>query len=70
MLIVLHDLNLVARYADRVALLVQGELRAIGPTRDVLTPELLSPVYHVPLEVHHAGPKPPAVHHSISLIFR
>jgi ABC-type cobalamin/Fe3+-siderophores transport system ATPase subunit len=55
-MIVLHDLNLVARYADRAALLVQGELRAIGPTRDVLTPELLSPVYHVPLEVHHAGP--------------
>lgn len=55
-MIVLHDLNLVARYADRVALLVQGELRAIGSTHDVLTPELLSPVYHVPLEVHHAGP--------------
>ena len=55
-LIVLHDLNLVARYADRVALLVQGELRAIGTTREVLTPELLSPVYHVPLEVIHAGP--------------
>jgi ABC-type cobalamin/Fe3+-siderophores transport system ATPase subunit len=55
-MIILHDLNLVARYADRVALLVQGELRAIGSTHEVLTPELLSPVYHVPLEVLHAGP--------------
>ena len=55
-LLVLHDLNLTARYADRVALLVQGELRALGPTQEVLTPEILSPVYHVPLEVHRAGP--------------
>ncbi len=55
-LVVLHDLNLAARYADRVALLVNGELRALGPTHEVLTPELLSPVYHVPLEIFHAGP--------------
>jgi len=55
-LVVLHDLNLAARYADRVALLVQGEVRALGPTRDVLTPELLSPVYHVPLEILRGGP--------------
>ncbi len=55
-LVVLHDLNLAARYADRVALLVHGELRALGPAHDVLTPELLSPVYHVPLEVLHGGP--------------
>jgi iron complex transport system ATP-binding protein len=55
-LVVLHDLNLAARYADRAALLVQGELRACGPTAEVLTPELLSPVYHVPLEVFRAGP--------------
>ena len=55
-LVVLHDLNLAARYADRVALLVQGEVRALGPTREVLTPELLSPVYHVPLEILHGGP--------------
>jgi iron complex transport system ATP-binding protein len=55
-LVVLHDLNLAARYADRVALLVHGEVRALGPAQAVLTPELLSPVYHVPLEVIHGGP--------------
>jgi ABC-type cobalamin/Fe3+-siderophores transport system ATPase subunit len=55
-LVVLHDLNLAAHYADRAALLVQGELRALGPTAEVLTPELLSPVYHVPLEIFRAGP--------------
>jgi ABC-type cobalamin/Fe3+-siderophores transport system ATPase subunit len=55
-LIVLHDLNLAIRYADRVALLAQGELRALGPAHEVLTPEMLSPVYHLPLEIFHAGP--------------
>ena len=55
-LVVLHDLNLAVRYADRVALLAQGELRALGPAHEVLTPEMLSPVYHLPLEIFHAGP--------------
>lgn len=55
-LVVLHDLNLAARYADRAALIVHGELRALGPAHEVLTPELLSPAYHVPLEILRAGP--------------
>lgn len=47
----LHDLNLVSRYADRVALLVEGELRALGTPDEVLQPDLLEPVYHLPLQV-------------------
>jgi len=54
-LVVLHDLNLVARYADRVALLVEGRLHALGSTGEVLTNDLLSEAYHIPLEVLHAG---------------
>jgi iron complex transport system ATP-binding protein len=54
-MVVLHDLNLVARYADRVALLVEGSLVALGSTSEVLTQEVLSEAYHVPLEVLHAG---------------
>ena len=55
-LVVIHDLNLAARYADQVALLVQGHLHALGAPQDVLVPAVLSPVYHVPLEVFRAGP--------------
>ena len=44
---VLHDLNLAARYADRVWLLDQGRLAAAGSWRDVLTPQRLEPVYRV-----------------------
>ncbi len=50
-LVVLHDLNLVARYADRVLLLVDGQVRALGTREEVLRAELLSEAYQIPLEV-------------------
>jgi iron complex transport system ATP-binding protein len=46
----LHDLNLVGRYADTVALISGGGLRAIGTPAEVLEPDLLSEVYHLPLQ--------------------
>lgn len=54
-LIILHDLNLASRYADEVAVLVNGRLLAEGSPHDVLTPGLLSQVYQVPLQVHAIG---------------
>jgi ABC-type cobalamin/Fe3+-siderophores transport system ATPase subunit len=54
-LMVVHDLNLAARYADRVALLVSGQLDAVGSPQEVLTPTRLSTVYHVPLQVLPVG---------------
>jgi iron complex transport system ATP-binding protein len=50
-LIVLHDLNLASLYANRVALLVDGKLQAMGNPEQVLTSETLSAVYHVPVHV-------------------
>jgi iron complex transport system ATP-binding protein len=50
-LIVLHDLNLASVYTDRVALLVDGELQAMGRPEQVLTSETLTAVYHVPVHV-------------------
>jgi iron complex transport system ATP-binding protein len=50
-LIALQDLNLAARYADRVALLVAGEIKAAGTARQVLTPEIISMAYHLPVKV-------------------
>jgi iron complex transport system ATP-binding protein len=47
----LHDLNLTALYADRVALLVDGRLRALGRPTEVLTEENLIPAYGVPVHI-------------------
>jgi len=49
--IALHDLNLAARYADRTAFLVGGEIRALGATKEVLRPDVISDVYHWPVKV-------------------
>jgi len=50
-LMALHDLNLAALYADRVALLVDGRLQAVGTPAEVLTAERLSEAYRLPLHV-------------------
>lgn len=47
MIAVLHDVNLAARYCDRIALLSDGRLEAVGPPREVLTPEVMQSVYGV-----------------------
>jgi iron complex transport system ATP-binding protein len=44
---VLHELNLAARYSDRIALLKAGQLQAIGQPKAVLTPENLRDVFNI-----------------------
>lgn len=43
--IVLHDLNLAARYADHVIAMKVGEIVAEGPVRDVVTEDLVRDVF-------------------------
>ena len=43
--VVTHDVNLAAEFADRVLLMKEGRAIAIGPPGDVLTPELLRKVF-------------------------
>lgn len=55
-LLVVHDLSLAAAYADRVAVMKQGRLLAVGPTREVMTPALLTETYDHPVQViEHDG---------------
>ncbi|SDK32775.1 iron complex transport system ATP-binding protein [Actinopolyspora mzabensis] len=42
---VLHDLNLAARYADRLVAMSEGEIAAQGPPGEVLTERLLHEVF-------------------------
>lgn len=48
--IVLHDLNLAARYCDEVVLLEEGRVAAAGSADQVLRPEVLEPVYRIGVE--------------------
>jgi len=50
-LVVLHDLNLAAAYADEIALLHRGRLVALGSPGDTLTAPLLSEIYDYPISV-------------------
>lgn len=50
-LVVLHDLNLAAANADRMALVHEGRLVSMGPVEEVLDAEVLSEVYQQPLSV-------------------
>src|SRR5512147_3082910 len=50
-LIALHDLNLAAHYADRIALMVAGNIKAMGTAKEVLIPELIQEAYCLPVQV-------------------
>ncbi|MFV0450675.1 MAG: ABC transporter ATP-binding protein [Propioniciclava sp.] len=49
--VVLHDLNLAARYCDEVLLLDQGRLVASGPPSEVLSTANIEQIYRIPAEV-------------------
>ena len=51
--IVLHDLNMAAMYADRIAILGEGKLLAAGTVNEVFRDELLSRAYQTPITVRH-----------------
>ena len=48
-LAVLHDLNMAARYADRVGIVEDGRVTNLGPTRETLDPARLSAVFATPI---------------------
>ena len=45
--VVTHDVNLAAEFADRVMLLKGGRAVAVGSPREVLTPEILREVFEI-----------------------
>ncbi len=49
--VILHDLNLAAQYADRLVVLADGELQAFGTPPEVITAELIGRLYDVPVDV-------------------
>jgi iron complex transport system ATP-binding protein len=52
-LVVLHDLNLAAQFADQLIVLADNRLQAFGSPAEVLTSELITRLYQVPVDIHH-----------------
>lgn len=50
-LVVLHDIQLAAAYADEIAVLADGRLVATGSPSDILTEALLERVYGLAVDV-------------------
>ncbi|TDF86233.1 heme ABC transporter ATP-binding protein [Pseudomonas sp. H9] len=51
-MVILHDLNLAARYCDHLMLLQDGLPHAYGPPAEVLTAEALASVYGLQVLIH------------------
>ena len=49
----LHDLNLSARYCDRICLMQDGAMVALGTPAEVMTTETIAAVYGVEMLVQH-----------------
>lgn len=60
-IVVLHDLNYAARYADHIIAMKQGEVFANGSTKEIFNADLLSELYETPIEIVHVNDAPIAL---------
>ncbi len=51
-IITLHDPNLASMFSDRIAIMGEGRIVALGSPEEVLVPSILSRVYAFPVDVH------------------
>lgn len=59
--VVLHDLSLASAYGDRLALVSNGRIEAVGSPAEVLTEERIERVYGLPVELHLVRGRPVVV---------
>lgn len=62
-ILVLHEINLAAFYADHICAFKDGRVAAFGPVEEVMTPETLEAVYGVPFAIRRIEGRPLAVYH-------
>lgn len=55
---ILHDLNLAMRFCDRILMLNDGKVEALGRTEDVLTPENVEKVFGISIDVNREYGRP------------
>ena len=52
-LVILHDLNLASHFADKIAIIKDGEIMAFGEPEKIMEDAFLTSIYDVPIKVKH-----------------
>ena len=60
--VVIHDINFAAAYADRIVALTDGTVACAGSPREIMRPEVLESIFRTPIEVRGDGAYPLAVY--------
>ena len=47
----LHDINFAARYADHICAIKDGQIAQFGTPQEIMTAEILSPIFNTNIEV-------------------
>ena len=50
-MLIIHDLNLAAKFSNKIALLHSGEIKDYGKPKDVLRPSILKMIYNMNMKV-------------------
>ena len=61
-IIVLHDINFAAAYADRIVALSGGEVTHVGTPDEIMRPDVLEDIFGTPMQVLRDGDYPVAVY--------
>jgi len=61
--IVIHDINFAAAYADTIVALSQGKLAHVGPPAELMRPDVLEAVFGTEISVRTDGAYPLAVYY-------
>ncbi len=51
-MIVLHDINIAAKYSDKIAFIKEGRLEEVGSPSEVLEENKLSEIYELPMKIN------------------
>lgn len=57
-LVVLHDINLAARFADRIIILKGGKIMEQGPVDDTITPDVIAAAFGIRANISYASGRP------------
>lgn len=60
--VVLHDINFAAKYADRICAMKHGQIAAFGTVQEIMKPELLSDIFETNIDIIEGPYGPIAVY--------